>query len=128
MKDSWPHYHQLTRQVPRIFFSLEDMQVKNIKHNRPLYYTGYKGSTQVNCIQIDPGSVLSIISRRLMQLLWISLHRLTLTNTIIFGFNANNNHSLGKIRLRCQTRDLKIKVSCYVINVDTSYNIFLERP
>lgn len=53
----------------------------------------------------------------------IPSHRLTLTNNAIFGFNANDNYPLGKIRLRCQIGDLKIEVTCYVIDTDTSYNL-----
>lgn len=47
-EDSYAHCYQVTRQIPYISFSLEDMQVKNVKHNRLLYYTGYVGSTTVN--------------------------------------------------------------------------------
>lgn len=39
-EDSCPHCHQLTRQIPFITFFPEDMQVKNMKHNGPLYYKG----------------------------------------------------------------------------------------
>lgn len=30
--------------------------------------------------------------------------------------------------IRCQIGDLKIEVTCYVIDADTSYNILLEHP
>jgi len=51
------------------------MQVKE-KHDRPLYFTGYIGSSEVSCIQVDLGSTLDIISCRVMQHLGISTHRL----------------------------------------------------
>src|SRR3954466_697519 len=35
---------------------------------------------------------------------------------------------LGKIKLRCQIRDLKSEVTVYVIDADTSYNLLLGRP
>lgn len=99
VRNSYPHCHQVMRQILHIIFSPEDIQLKNIKHNRPLYYIGYVGSTQVSRIQINPGFALSVTLRRLMQLLGISLHHLTPINTIIFGFNANDSSSLGKIKL-----------------------------
>jgi len=58
----------------------------------------------------------------------IPLSRLSTTTTIIYGFNAENNHPLGKIRLRRQIGDLKSEVLCYVIDTDTSYNLLLGRP
>src|SRR3954469_26012901 len=35
---------------------------------------------------------------------------------------------MGKIKLCCQIRDLKSKVTVYVIDADTSYNLLLGRP
>ena len=44
------------RKIPCITFTPEDMFIKNTKHDRPLYFTGYIGSAQVDRIQVDPGS------------------------------------------------------------------------
>jgi hypothetical protein len=111
-----------------ITFSSEDMLLKGKPHIRPLYLTGYIGSTHVERVQVDPGSALSIIPRRLLNFLNIPLHRLSSTNTTIVGFNAGSSSPLGKIRLRCQMGDLKSDVTCYVIDADTSYNTLLGRP
>lgn len=70
------------------------MQFKG-KHDRPLYLTGYIGSTKVNCIQVETGSALSIIPYRLMQSLGICLYRINATQTFIFGFNASDMHPVG---------------------------------
>src|SRR3954468_8564589 len=66
--------------------------------------------------------------RRVMEHLFIPAHRLSATNTNIFGFNANSTRPLGKIKLCCQIGDLKTEVTVYVIDVDTSYNLLLGRP
>jgi len=63
---------------PCITFTVDDMQVKG-KHDRPLYFTGYIGSSEVSRIQIDLGSALSIMPRRVMQHLGIHTHRLSAT-------------------------------------------------
>ena len=55
-----------SQNIPCITFTAEDMQVKG-KHDRPLYFAGYIGSSEVNRIQVDPGSALSIMPRRVMQ-------------------------------------------------------------
>ncbi|KAJ6840135.1 uncharacterized protein M6B38_312855 [Iris pallida] len=55
------------------------------------------------------------------------MHRLAATNTAISGFNSGRSYPLGKIRLKCQIGDLKTEATCYVIEVDTVYNILLGR-
>jgi len=104
------------------------MLLKDNKYDRPLYYTGYIGSTCIERIQVDLGSALSIIPKRILYFLGIPLYRLSATTTTIYDFNAGSSHPLGKIRLRCRIEDLKSEVKCYVIDTDTSYNLLLERP
>jgi len=110
-----------------ITFSDEDLQVRGM-HDRPLYFTGYIGSTIITRIQVDQGSALSIMPRRILSFLGIPQYRLSATNTVIAGFNAHSSTPVGKIRLRCQIGDLKTEVTCYVINDDPSYNMLLGRP
>ena len=103
------------------------MLLKDSKHDRPLYYTGYIGFTCIERIRVDPGSALSIIPKRLLYFLGIPLSRLSTTTTTIYDFIAESSHPLSKIRLWYQIRDLKSEVTCYVIDADTSYNLLLER-
>ena len=104
------------------------MLIKNLKHDRPFYFTGYIGSAQVDRIQVDPGSALSIMPLRLLHHLGVPLNRLSSTNTTIYDFNATNTRPLGKIRLKCQMGDLKTEVTCYVIDAEPSYNLLLGCP
>jgi len=122
-----PECHHVQPKIPAITFTAEDMLLKDNKYNRP-YYTGYIGSTCIERVQVDSGSALSIIARRLLYFLGILLNRLSAMTTIIYGFNAGSSHPLGKIRLRCRIWDLKSEVTCYVIDADTSYNLLLGRP
>ena len=101
------------------------MQVKG-KHDRPLYYIGFIGSSKVSHIQVDSGSALSIILQWVMQHLGIPTHQLSATQTTIYAFNANGTRPMRKIKLKCQIGDLKSEVTCYVIDADTSYNLLLE--
>jgi len=59
-KEDDGHCHQASKCSICITFSLKDRQIKE-KDDRPLYYTGYIGSSEVRHIQVDPGSVLSIM-------------------------------------------------------------------
>ena len=61
------YYLQTSKHFPYITFTPDDMQFKE-KHNRPLYYIGYIRSSEVSCIQVDLGSVLSIMYRGVISL------------------------------------------------------------
>jgi len=104
------------------------MLLKDNKHDRPLYYTGYISLICIERVQVDSGSALSIIPKRLLYFLSILLYRLSIITMMIYGFNAGSSHPLEKIRLRCRIGNLKSEVTCYVINADTSYNLLLGRP
>jgi len=119
-------YLHASRHVPYITFTPDDMQVKG-KHDRALYFIGYIRLSEVSRIQVDPGSALSIMPRRVMQHLGILTHRLSATQTTIYDFNANGTYPMGKIKLKCQIGDLRSEVTCYVIDVDTLYNLLLGR-
>ena len=58
-----PECHHIQPKMPAITFTAEDMFLKDNKHDRPLYYTGYIGSTCIERIQVDSGSALSIIPK-----------------------------------------------------------------
>ena len=77
--------HHVQSKVPAITFTAEDMLLKDNKHARPLYYTGYIGSTCIERIQVDPGSTLSIIPKRLIYFLGIPLYQLFATTTTIYS-------------------------------------------
>ena len=100
-----------------ITFSTEDMLLDRKKHNRPLYLTGYIGETRLPRVQIDPGSAINVMPLRALAYLGIPTSRLSHTKVTILGYNADSQRAFGKIRLKCQTCDLKTKVTSYVIDV-----------
>ncbi|KAJ6816224.1 uncharacterized protein M6B38_417770 [Iris pallida] len=114
--------------MPNIVFTPQDMLIKTNLHDRPLYYTGYISDVNVDRMHIDPGSSISIIPKGLLHHLRILMHRLTPTSTAISCFNSGRSYPIGKIRLKCQIRNLQFEVTCYVIDTDTSYNILLGCP
>ena len=67
----YPQCHLVKRQVPSITFTSEDMLLKDNKHDRPLYYTWYIGSTCIERIQVDQRFALST-SRRGSSTSWAS--------------------------------------------------------
>ena len=66
------HYLQTFNPFP-ITLTPDDMQIKG-EHDISLYYIGYFGLSEVSCIQVDLGSVLSIMPRRVMQHLVIPIY------------------------------------------------------
>ena len=66
-QSSCPECHHVQSKVPAITFTAEDMLLKDNKHDRPLYYTGYIDSTCIERVQVDPGSALSIIPQKAVK-------------------------------------------------------------
>ena len=87
--------HLIQSRVSAITFTAEDMLLKDIKHDRPLYYTGCISSTCIERVQVDLESALSIIPKRLLYFLGLPLYRLSATTTTIYDFNTGSNHPLG---------------------------------
>jgi len=54
-----------SQHTPCITFIPDDMHVKG-KHDRPLHFTGYIGSSEVSYIQVYSGSTLSIMPCRVI--------------------------------------------------------------
>lgn len=73
--------HSVSRNISYIIFTLDNIQIKNIKYNRLLYYTKYIGLKKVDLIQVYPRFALSIMTRKLMQFPEIFTHKLSPTNT-----------------------------------------------
>jgi len=83
-----PECHHVQPKIPSITFITEDMLLKDNKHDLPLYYTVYIGSTYIERVQVDPGFALSIIPKRLLYFFGIPLNKLLTTTSMIYGFNA----------------------------------------
>ena len=75
------NYLHPSQNAPCITFSSDDMQFKG-KHDWPLYFTGYIGSSEVSRIQVDSGSAFSIMPRQVMQYLRILTYRLSAPQTL----------------------------------------------
>ena len=73
--------HHVQSKVHAITFTVEDTLLKDNKHDRSLYYTGYIGSTCIERIQVDPGFALNIIPKKLLTSLE---YRLSITTTTIY--------------------------------------------
>lgn len=65
----------------------------NLRHPKPLHYTGYIGSSQIDCIQIDPGCYEHLAE----EILKVSGNSIT----TIFGYNASSGKYSRKNKLKC---------------------------
>ena len=84
------------RWVPYITFTPEDMLIKSTYHDRPLYFTGYVGSSKVDRIQVDLGSALSIVPLKLIKHLGVPLKHLFATTTSISASTPRAPDGLAK--------------------------------
>ncbi|KAJ8627667.1 hypothetical protein MRB53_020974 [Persea americana] len=79
-------------------------------------------------VQIDPGSVLNLISTTALEELSIPPSKPSHTFVSIFGYDGSAQRPIGKIRFRLQIGDLISEVTVYAIKTPSCYNILLGRP
>ncbi|XXG77086.1 hypothetical protein AAC387_Pa08g1315 [Persea americana] len=111
-----------------IAFNKEDLLLGETKHNRPLYFTGYIKEMLIHRVQIDPGSVLNLISTSALEELGIPPSKLSHTFVSIFGYDRSAQRPIGKIWFRLQIGDLISEVTMYAIKTTSCYNILLGCP
>lgn len=71
-----------------ISFSKEDLLLGDAKHTGPLYLTTYIKDIPIPQVQVDPRSVLNLITITALQKLGIQPSKLISTNTSIQGYDG----------------------------------------
>ena len=82
-----------------ITFMDDYLQPGLIKHNRPLFISGYLNGLEITRIMIDGGSAVNLLPLRMLKRLAIAIHRLAPSNLLIQGFNKSRQRSPGIVRL-----------------------------
>jgi len=85
---SCPQYHRYNSKYHASPSLLKTCSSRITDMTDTFYYTGYIRSTYIERIQVNLGSSLSIIPKRLLHFLGMPLSRLSTTTTTIYGFNA----------------------------------------
>ena len=111
-----------------ISFMKDDMLLGDVKHNRPLYFTGYIGEVELPRMQMYPGSTINLVPLRALKYLGIPTRKLIYTKLSISAYNGKTQKVIGRIVNPCQIGDLKSQVVVYAIDAETSYNLLLGRP
>ena len=110
-----------------ISFSKEDMLLGPINYMRPLYFTTNIKEMPIPRVQVDPGSVVNLITIIALQELGVPPNKLTSTNTAIQGYDGEVQNPIGKIRIKFQLGSLTSEVTLHVVKIRTCYNILLGR-
>ncbi|KAL0410996.1 UNVERIFIED_CONTAM: hypothetical protein Slati_3689300 [Sesamum latifolium] len=111
-----------------ITFTDDDLILGSKPHNHSLFVAGYVREQKVNRILIDGGSAVNIIPLRILKELRIPIDELSNSRLMIQGFNQGGQRGVGIIRLQLTMEDMVSTALFHVIDVKTSYNMFLGRP
>ncbi|TYJ00676.1 hypothetical protein E1A91_A13G102000v1 [Gossypium mustelinum] len=93
MRSSEPTYAEC---LALITFTDDYLQPGLIKHNRPLFISGYLNGLGITRIMIDGGSVVNLLPLRILKHLRIAIHQLGPSNLLIQGFNQNGEQKRVK--------------------------------
>ena len=72
---------------PVLTFTDEDLLLGSKPHNHPLYVYSYAHEQKINCILIDRGSAVNILSKMTMRRLGLTMEELSHSRLVIQGFN-----------------------------------------
>jgi len=97
-------------------------------HNCPLFVTGYIREHKVRCILVDGGSAVNIMPKSKMNDLGITMKELSKSQTMIQGFNLEEQRAIDMIRVEVIMGDLMTSSIFHVIDARTSYRLLLGRP
>lgn len=103
MRSSEPTYAEC---LALITFTDDYLQPGLIKHNRPLFISGYLNGLEITRIMIDGGSAVNLLPLRMLKRLGIAIHRLAPSNLLIQGFHQSRQRSLGIVRLELKIEEL----------------------
>ncbi|KAB2048197.1 hypothetical protein ES319_A13G098400v1 [Gossypium barbadense] len=93
MRSSEPTYAEC---LALITFTDDYLQPGLIKHNRPLFISGYLNGLGITRIMIDGGSAVNLLPLRILKHLGIAIHQLGPSNLLIQGFNQNGEQKRVK--------------------------------
>lgn len=107
-----------------ITFTDDYLQPGLIKHNRPLFISGYLNGLEIRRIMIDGGSAVNLLPLRMLKRLGIAIHRLAPSNLQLQGFNKSRQRFPGIVRLELKIEEWEDIILLYVIDAETSNNKF----
>lgn len=127
MRSSEPTYAEC---LALITFTDDYLQPGLIKHNRPLFISGYLNGLEITRIMIDGGSAVNLLPLRMLKRLGIAIHRLAPSNLLIQvqGFHQSRQRSPGIVRLELKIEEWEDTIPLYVIDAETSNNVLLGQP
>jgi hypothetical protein len=111
-----------------INFTDDDLLIRTVDHNRPLYIIGNYGGQKIGRILVDAGSSINIMPLKTLKTITLDVKNLSDEKVIIHGFNQNSQKALGAITLNLQCGSLKASTKFYVIDAETSCRALLGRP
>ena len=119
MRSSEPTYAEC---LALITFTDDYLQPGLIKHNRPLFISGYLNGLEITRIMIDGGSAVNLLPLRMLKRLGIAIHRLAPSNLLIQvqGFHQSRQRSPGIVRLELKIEEWEDTIPLYVIDAETS--------
>lgn len=119
MRSSEPTFSEC---LALITFTDDYLQPGLIKHNRPLFISGYLNGLEIRRIMIDGGSAVNLLPLRMLKRLGIAIHRLAPSNLQLQGFNKSRQRFPGIVRLELKIEEWEDIILLYVIDAETSNN------
>ncbi|KAK4738129.1 hypothetical protein R3W88_001826 [Solanum pinnatisectum] len=112
----------------RISFCDEELPFEGRMHNKTLHVTVMCRDKIINRILIDDGFGLNICPLSTLRQLKFDLGKLQQNQVNVRAFDGVQRDTLAAVNLDVQIGPAEFKVEFQVLDINTSYNLFLGRP
>ncbi|KAK6777926.1 hypothetical protein RDI58_024644 [Solanum bulbocastanum] len=106
----------------------EELPFEGRMHDKALDITIMYRDKIINCVLIDDGSGLNICPLSTLRQLKFDLGKLHQNQVNVRAFDGVQRDTLGAVNLYIQTSPAESNVEFQVLDINTSYNLFLGRP
>ncbi|XP_069146111.1 uncharacterized protein [Solanum lycopersicum] len=112
----------------RISFCDDELPAEERAHNKALHITMVCRGKIVNRVLIDDGFGLHICPLSTLKQLRFDLGKLEQNQVNVRAFDGVQRDTLGAVNLTIQMGPAEFEAKFQVLDIDTSYNLFLGRP
>ncbi|KAL3339268.1 hypothetical protein AABB24_028082 [Solanum stoloniferum] len=131
---AWTNSDNLTAMVRkvigghRVSFSDEELPWEGVMHDKALHITIKCWDKIVNRVLIDDGSSLNICTLSTLKQLNFDLGKIRQNQVNVRAFDKGQRETLGAVSLGIEVGPADFIVEFQVMDINTSYNLLLERP
>jgi hypothetical protein len=117
----------LTIDESSIIFTIKDLPLKGVDHNKVLYLSVECMSSKVPKVLVNNGSSINVYPLRTAIRLGLSKKKLEPSNLTVQAYDESSRGIMGPFEAKCKLDLVSSLVLFHILEITTSYNLLLGR-